>query len=397
MKNYLIVTSSYWGFTLTDGALRMLVLLHFFKLGFSPFTLAFLFLLYEAAGIFANLFGGWLATYFGITKMLFAGIAVQIIGLIALSLLNNSWSMEFSILWVFLSQGISGIAKDFTKTASKSAIKVTTNESQHHLYKLVAWFTGSKNSMKGIGFFLGGLLLETFGFKHGLWLMAFCLFLILIISIYFLPKNLGKSMPSKSIKELFSKSKNINILSLARIFLFGARDIWFVVGLPVFLYSNKWEFWQVGSFLAIWTIVYGGMQSMAPKISGTSHDGKSRELLSAKFFIIFLTLIPIIILIYNFASKPKDIELVIIIILGLSVFSIPFAINSSLHSYLVLAYSKNKIAEDVGFYYAANASGRLLGTLLSGILYQFGGINFCLIGCSVFLIICSLLTFSLSK
>ena len=79
-RNYAIVTSAYWGFTLTDGALRMLVLLHFYRLGYSPFTLAFLFLLYEAAGILANLIGGWLATRFGIARMLMVGLTTQIIG-----------------------------------------------------------------------------------------------------------------------------------------------------------------------------------------------------------------------------------------------------------------------------------------------------------------------------
>ncbi len=74
-RNYAIVTAAYWGFTLTDGALRMLVLLHFFHLGYSPFVLSFLFLLYEAAGIAANFIGGWLATRFGITRMLTVGLS----------------------------------------------------------------------------------------------------------------------------------------------------------------------------------------------------------------------------------------------------------------------------------------------------------------------------------
>ncbi|MFV0297568.1 MAG: MFS transporter, partial [Hyphomicrobiaceae bacterium] len=154
VRNYLVVTASYWGFTLVDGALRMLVLLHFFKLGYSPFTLAFLFLLYEFAGIIANLAGGWLAVRFGIPAMLAAGQALQVAGLIMLSALDPHWSVLASVVWVVVAQGISGLAKDFTKTASKSAIKATSSSGSGQLFKWVAWFTGSKNAMKGAGFFL---------------------------------------------------------------------------------------------------------------------------------------------------------------------------------------------------------------------------------------------------
>jgi MFS family permease len=164
-RNYAIVTASYWGFTLVDGALRMLVLLHFFRLGFTPFTLAFLFLLYELAGILANLGGGWLAVRFGIARMLAVGQLLQIAGLLLLSALDPGWSAMVSVAWVVVAQGISGIAKDVTKTASKSAIKATSGEGQ--LFRWVAWFTGSKNAMKGAGFFLGGLLLDLVGFRSG--------------------------------------------------------------------------------------------------------------------------------------------------------------------------------------------------------------------------------------
>ncbi len=392
LKNYFVVTSSYWAFTLTDGALRMLVLLHFFKIGFSPFTLALIFVLYEVMGIFANLFGGWFSVKFGITRILTIGISLQIVGLIFLSLLNTNWTIEFSIFWILIAQGISGVAKDLTKTASKSAIKITASNFQSQLFKLVALFTGSKNTMKGIGFFLGGILLELLGFKISLWLMALCLFLILLLSFSFLPKKLGKSSPSKSFRELFSKSKNINMLSLARVFLFGARDVWFVVGLPVFLYSNKWEFWQVGSFLAIWTIAYGIIQSIAPKISGTSRDGLTNELYASKIWIFILTIIPLLLLIYIFIFNPQNYNFVISVILTLSIFGIPFAVNSSLHSYLILAYSNNKTAEDVGFYYAANATGRLIGTIMSGYLYQLGGITVCILGSGLMLIFCLFFT-----
>src|SRR6185503_10634325 len=150
----------------------MLVLLHFYALGYTPFMLAFLFLLYEAAGIFANLGGGWLAARFGIPRMLMTGLALQIVGLLLLSALNPGWSAVASVAWVVAAQGIAGIAKDLTKTASKSAIKATSEGGSGQLFRWVAWFTGSKNAMKGVGFFLGGLLLETVGFRGALWLMA---------------------------------------------------------------------------------------------------------------------------------------------------------------------------------------------------------------------------------
>ena len=261
LRNYAIVTASYWGFTLVDGALRMLVLLHFYRLGYTPFTLAFLFLLYEIAGIVANLGGGWLALRFGIPRMLATGQVLQIAGLLMLSWLDPGWSAAVSVLWVLIAQGISGIAKDVTKTASKSAIKATAAEGSGQLFRWVAWFTGSKNAMKGAGFFLGGLLLDVAGFQHALWLMAALIGLILIAGLALLPAQLGKAKSSKTIRELFGKSRGVNLLAAARIFMFGARDVWFVVGLPVFLYANGWRFLEVGGFLALWTIGYGGIQA----------------------------------------------------------------------------------------------------------------------------------------
>ena len=267
-RNYGIVTASYWGFTLTDGALRMLVLLHFFKLGYSPFTLAFLFLLYEIAGVGANFIGGWLATRFGITRMLAVGLTTQICGFLLLSALSPGWSEFLSVAWVMVAQGICGIAKDLTKTASKSAIKVAeaaarSENSEGRLFRWVAWFTGSKNAMKGAGFFLGGVLLELLGFRASLWAMASVLVLILVGVVSSLPPMMGKSKASKTVRELFGKSRGINLLAAARVGLFGARDVWFVVGLPVFLYASGWTFPMVGGFLAVWTIGYRLVQASA--------------------------------------------------------------------------------------------------------------------------------------
>jgi MFS family permease len=399
LRNYAIVTAAYWGFTLTDGALRMLVLFTFFKLGYSPFTLAFLFLLYEAAGILANMIGGWLASKHGIKRMLIVGLSTQIIGFLILSAMNPGWEAAFLVTWVVLAQGICGVAKDLTKTASKSAIKLTETEAkgdgQGRLFKWVAWFTGSKNAMKGLGFFLGGVLLEAFGFSLALWLMAGALALVLAGVMLSLPALKGKSKASKSVRELFGKNRGVNLLALARIGLFGARDVWFVVGVPVFLYANGWTFPMVGAFLAVWTIGYGLVQASAPAVIRRSADGLSNEVPAARLWSLMLMIVPFALAAILALAPPRP---DIILVAGLCLFGVIFAVNSSVHSYLILAYAgSEKAAEDVGFYYAANAAGRFAGTLLSGLLYQWGGIGACLIGSGVMLATCWLATQALPK
>jgi predicted MFS family arabinose efflux permease len=395
-RDYLVVTASYWAFTLVDGALRMLVLLHFFRLGYSPFVLAFLFLLYESAGIVANLAGGWLAVRFGIPRMLRAGQALQIAGLVMLSALDPSWTAAASVAWVVAAQGVAGLAKDFTKTASKSAIKATAGESANagRLFKWVAWFTGSKNAMKGIGFFAGGLLLDLVGFRAALWSMAALLGVVLLAGLALLPRKLGKAKPSKTMRELFAKSAPVNLLAAARIFMSGARDVWFVVGLPVFLYAAGWRFAEVGAFLAIWTIAYGGIQAIAPALVSRSTDGLSREVPSARLWAGLLLAVPLALALALHLGSGLRPDL--LLTAGLALFALPFAVNSSLHSYLILAYAgSEKAAEDVGFYYAANAAGRLAGTLLSGVLYQWGGISGCLAGSTAMLLACWGITLAL--
>jgi MFS family permease len=394
LRNYAIVTAAYWGFTLTDGALRMLVLFTFFKLGYSPFTLAFLFLLYEAAGILANMIGGWLASRYGIKRMLVVGLSTQITGFLILSAMNPGWEVAFLVTWVVLAQGICGVAKDLTKTASKSAIKLTEAEAKGdgkgRLFRWVAWFTGSKNAMKGLGFFLGGVLLEAFGFALSLWLMAGALAIVLIGVVFSLPLLKGKSKPSKSVKELFGKNKGVNLLALARIGLFGARDVWFVVGVPVFLYANGWTFPMVGAFLATWTVGYGVVQAAAPAVIRRSADGLSSEVPAAQLWSLMLLVVPLVLAGLLALDPPRP---DVILVATLCLFGVIFAVNSSVHSYLILAYAgSEKAAEDVGFYYAANAVGRFTGTLLSGLLFQWGGIGACLVGSGVMLATCWLAT-----
>jgi MFS family permease len=392
-RNYAIVTAAYWGFTLSDGALRMLVLLHFYRLGYSPFTLAFLFLLYEAMGVVANLIGGWLATRYGIARMLAVGLATQITGFLLLSALSPSWTVALSVAWVVVAQGICGVAKDLTKTASKSAIKLTAGEASGQLFKWVAFFTGSKNAMKGVGFFLGGVLLQTLGFQAALWTMAAFLAVVFVGVVGFVPRLMGKSKASKSARELFAKNRGINLLAAARVALFGARDVWFVVGVPVFLYASGWTFTMVGGFLALWTIGYGVVQAAAPAIVRRSDDGLSTEVPAARLWSALLAIVPIGLAVLV-AMKVQHLEWVVVA--GLGVFGVAFAVNSSVHSYLILAYAgSEKAAEDVGFYYAANALGRFFGTLMSGLLYQWGGLVYSLAGSAVMLTICWLVTLAL--
>jgi MFS family permease len=364
----------------------MLVLLHFYKLGYSPFTLAFLFLLYEAAGILANLIGGWLATRYGIARMLAVGLSTQICGFLLLSALSPHWSATLSVAWVVLAQGLCGVAKDLTKTASKSAIKLTAGNASGQLFKWVAFFTGSKNAMKGVGFFLGGVLLQAFGFQTALWLMAGLLACVLVGVLAFVPPLMGKSRASGSARELFAKNRGINLLAAARVALFGARDVWFVVGVPVFLYASGWTFSMVGAFMALWTIGYGAVQAFAPALVRRSADGLSEEVPAARWWSAILAAVPAVLAAVVYAG-PAHLEWVVVA--GLSLFGFAFAVNSSVHSYLILAYAgSEKAAEDVGFYYAANALGRFLGTLMSGLLYQWGGIGWSLVGSAIMLTVC---------
>ena len=397
VRDYAIVTAAYWGFTLTDGALRMIVLLHFYRLGYSSFSLALLFLLYEAAGVLANLIGGWLATRYGIARMLAVGMSLQIIGFLLLSLLDPGWTAALSVTWVVIAQGICGVAKDLTKTASKSAIKITADRAQNQgsgqLFKWVAWFTGSKNAMKGVGFFLGGLLLDQLGFAQALWVMAALLGVVLVGVLMFVPRLMGKRDASKTAKEFLAKNRGINLLALARVVLFGARDVWFVVGVPVFLYASGWTFTMVGAFLALWTIGYGLVQALAPQIVRRSDDGLSREVPAARWWSAILAAITAALAVAVGMHAP---QLQWVVVFGLVLFGIAFAVNSSVHSYLVLAYAgSEKAAEDVGFYYAANALGRFGGTLLSGLLYQWGGLLWALIASAMMLTACWLVTLAL--
>ncbi len=385
---YVTVTAAYWAFMLTDGALRMLVLLHFHTLGFSAVQLAYLFVLYEIAGVITNLSAGWIAARFGLTRTLYAGLALQIVALLALSLLNPSWSITASVGFVMLVQGLSGVAKDLAKMSSKSAVKLLAPSEGAGLFRWVAVLTGSKNAVKGVGFLLGAALLALLGFVASVLAMAAVLFAILIAVLWGMPSGLPLGRKDAKFSEVFSKNRNINWLSAARLFLFGARDVWFVVGIPIYFYAvlsdgsqagNRVAFFMIGSFMAVWTILYGAVQAWAPQILRASSRTPPELLTQARRWVAMLMLVPALLSALVWAAPAPSVALTAAIVLGLLVFGGIFAVSSALHSYLVLSFtSAKRVTMDVGFYYMANAAGRLVGTLLSGVTYQLGGLPLCL-------------------
>jgi len=391
VRQYLLVTGNYWAFTLTDGALRMLVVLHFHALGYSPLQIAALFLFYELFGVITNLVGGYLGARLGLNRTMNVGLGMQVVALLLLTV-PTVW---LTVPWVMAAQALSGIAKYLNKMSAKSTLKLLVPDGQQGtLYRWVAMLTGSKNALKGIGFFLGGALLASLGFRGALLAMASVLGLIWIGSLILLKRDLGKAKAKPRFRDLLSKSRAINILSAARLFLFGARDVWFVVALPVYLSSVfAWDFWKVGSYLAAWVIGYGLVQSFAPYITGKKRghvpDGRG-----AFLWALALAGLPMAIALGLGSGLPQQAML----LGGLAVFGALFAVNSSLHSYLIVSYAKEDgVSLDVGFYYMSNAMGRLIGTLLSGWVYQAHGLEACLWISSGFVLLAALISMALPR
>ncbi|MBY6033736.1 organoarsenical effux MFS transporter ArsJ [Marinobacter daepoensis] len=368
IRQYLVITGNYWAFTLTDGALRMLVVLHFHQLGYSPLAIALLFIFYELFGVVTNLVGGYLGARLGLNRTMNIGLFLQIVALLMLAVP----AAALTVPWVMAAQALSGIAKDLNKMSAKSGIKLLVpDEQQGRLYKWVAILTGSKNTLKGVGFFLGGVLLMSVGFQGAVAAMAMVLGLVWLASLFLLGQDLGKSKAKPKFSDILSKSRAINVLSAARMFLFGARDVWFVVALPVYMATVfGWDHWQVGGFLACWVIGYGFVQTVAPRITGLA-SGKA----GAVFWAALLAGVPAAMAGALVVGWPPE----WVVIGGLLLFGILFAINSSLHSYLIVRYARGDgVSLDVGFYYMSNAAGRLMGTLLSGWVYQAWGLEACL-------------------
>jgi hypothetical protein len=388
LRAYAAVTAAYWAFMLTDGALRMLVLLHFNGLGFTPVQLAWLFLLYEVAGIATNLGAGWLAARFGLSATLFGGLALQIAALVALAQLDPGWGIAASVGFVMAVQGVSGVAKDLAKMSSKSAVKLLAPPGDG-LFRWVAALTGSKNAVKGLGFFLGAALLALAGFRAAVWGMAAVLALILAAVVLFLPAGLpGRMKADEAWGGWRSTDPRVNRLSLARLFLFGARDVWFVVGIPVYFQAvlsdgtaegRREAFFLVGGFMALWIIGYGAVQAFVPRLLGARGQPEADTVRKAILWAGLLVPVPFLLAAAAWAAAGPAPWLTATLVAGLLLFGAVFAVNSSVHSYLILAFgSADRITRDVGFYYMANAAGRLVGTLLSGLSFQAGGLPLCL-------------------
>ncbi len=384
LSAYIAVTAAYWAFMLTDGALRMLVLLHFHTLGFSPVQLAYLFVLYEIAGVVTNLCAGWIAARFGLTSTLYAGLGLQVLALLALAQLDPNWAVGASVVFVMLVQGASGVAKDLAKMSSKSAVKLLAPSEGGGLFRWVALLTGSKNMVKGAGFLLGAALLATAGFVWAVLGMAAILAVILLAVLIAMPAGLPKGRKGAKFAEVFSKSANVNWLSAARVFLFGARDVWFVVGIPIYFYAvlsdgttdgNRAAFFMIGTFMAGWVILYGLVQANAPRILRAKDRSGADLIGAARNWGWALVAVPLGLTLAAVVGGEPQLWQTLTLVAGLLAFGAIFAVNSSLHSYLILSFTKaERVTMDVGFYYMANAAGRLAGTLLSGLTYQAGGL-----------------------
>jgi len=391
-RNYLVVTGGYWAFTVTDGAIRMLVVLYFHLLGYSPFEVAMLFLFYEFFGIVTNLVGGWLGARIGLNLTMHIGMGMQVV---ALSLLTvpDAW---LSVPYVMAAQALSGIAKDLNKMSAKASVKMLAGDGgESKLFRWVAALTGSKNALKGAGFFVGAALLEGIGFRGALALLAGMLLIVLIVTALLLPRGVGKMKSKPKFTQVFSNTPAINWLSAARFFLFGSRDVWFVVGLPVFLYSVLgWSFTRVGGFIALWVIGYGLVQASAPRLIRRSHHGQGPGGGTARLWAFILAFFPAAMaLALQYGLDPA-----LVLVTGLVLFGGVFAINSAVHSYLILAYSDfDKVSMNVGFYYMANAGGRLTGTILSGLVYQTQGLTGCLWWSAAFVLVAAVLSFKLPE
>lgn len=390
MRQYAIITGSYWAFTLTDGALRMLVVLHFHQLGYSPLDIAFLFLFYEIFGVVTNLFGGWIAARLGLAATLISGLILQVLAL-SMLLVNDT---VLTVAYVMVAQAISGIAKDLNKMSAKSSVKLIAGESEGRLYRWVAVLTGSKNALKGVGFFLGGALLAGIGFRYAIGSMAVTLLVIAVATLFVIDRRLGKTTFTPKFSDLWSKSAKVNRLSAARLFLFGSRDVWFVVALPVYLQLELgWTSIAVGTLLASWIFGYGIIQAMSPTITGI-RTGRHPDGRTAVVWGLVLAIVPALIV----TALDLDLPAATTIVAGLLLFGAVFAVNSAVHSYLIVSYAQEDgVSLDVGFYYMSNAAGRLLGTVLSGWAYQSFGFEICLIISSVFVALATVISTALPK
>jgi MFS family permease len=399
VRQYAVVTGVYWVFTLTDGALRMLVLLHLHEMGYAPLEIAGLFLLYELFGVVTNLVGGWIGARHGLRVTLLSGLALQVAAFTILA-----WqAAALTIPVVMVAQALSGTAKDLTKMSAKSYVRLVVPEGdQRGLMRWVALLTGSKNTLKGAGFFVGGALLAALGFRGSCVAMAVATGAGLVASVLLLPPAAGRASGKVGVRDLIAHDARVNWLSASRLFLFGSRDIWFVLALPIFFSAVLgWSHAEVGGFLALWIIGYGVVQAAAPMYlrGGEGHDGRATDAWALGVWTAALV-IPLggILAALSLGASPGT-----TLAIGLAAFAFVFATDSAMHSYLIVSYADaDRVALSVGFYYMANAAGRLVGTVLSGALFQAGGqgldgLLVCLVGSLAFVSVSSALCVPLHR
>ncbi|CAM9497833.1 unnamed protein product [Ascophyllum nodosum] len=420
MRNLYTAALSYNGYTITDGALRLIVLLHAADLGFNAIEIAFMFSLYEVAGVFTNLFGGVAGSKFGLQCTLMTSLILQIVCLSALTQTERivgslseatSGSARYmeATLYITAWQTLAGVAKDFMKLTGKATPKLVTKEgAEGRLFQLVAWLTGMKNALKGFGSAMGALLVSQIGWINSLWILVGFLFLFLPLGVLGMDRDLGVSQAKKiDWKGVFNKGRNVNTLSFARFFLFASRDAWFEIGLPLFLRLELgWRGEVVGLVLAGYIIIYGNLQAMTTKLYKKS-DGSAGQPtgISAFMWAGYCSVVPLvtgIVAYFTHIRAKNDIATAIVLIVGTIVFAAIFAVNSSVHSYLIVSYSnKDKVAMDLGFYYMANAMGRLVGIVIGGFLYHYTyidfGLSMCLIVACPFLVVASAVAYMLPR
>jgi len=402
VRNLYVTVWSFNLFTITDGAIRSIILLYANQLGFNAILIALMFSMYELAGVFTNLFGGVIATRYGLKFTLLCSLLCQVAGLgLLLTIepifgdLETLENKGGATVYITFCQALSGIAKDLMKLSCKSMPKLVSKPGDDDkLFSIVAWVTGLKNSFKGFGSILGAVRINFTSLVASVRVLLGIILLIVPAPVFYMDSALGMNKKNAVFNmSVLQKGRDVNVLSLARFFLFGARDIWYEIAAPLFLrQALLWSDWTIGLFLGGYTIIYGSFQTSVSKLFKKS----SKENLSrvGKIFNglppvsqvknwAYITTIQLVlwgIILYplyrHFVSIPNDNGAIwgtnVVFVFGVLVFAILFAVNSAVHSYFILRYArKDKLAMDMGFYYMANAGGRLVGTLLSGVLFYY--------------------------
>ena len=269
-------------------------------------------------------------------------------------------------VWITAVQAFSGVAKDFMKLTGKSTPKLVTRAGQEgRLFRIVAWLTGMKNSFKGAGSLLGAALVGTIGYNYTLLVLVFIVALFIPVAFVYMDHRLGKQAVGKKIdwNRVFRKGRDVNVLSAARFWLFGSRDIWFEIALPLFLKNSLgWSNTFVGLFTGAYIIVYGNLQAFSTTLYRKGADGVMGrpESSSVTKWALGCALTPAItgsLMYYTYIIDHNKGTTTVVMCIGLLAFAAIFAVNSSIHSYLIVSFSdSDKVAQDLGFYYMANVS-----------------------------------------